>query len=253
MLNITINTQPDEETCGPTSLHAVYRYYQDKVTLSKVIQGVERVKNGGTLAALLGKHALDRDYKATIYAYNLDVFDPTWFQIPKLTSEQIVEKLKTQYRYKKSKRLWETSQAYIDFLNKGGVILFRELTVNLLKAYFEQKIPVLTGLSATYLYQSKREFETRRGKLVHDDIRGEPSGHFVILCGYDENKRHIVVADPHRRNPISSDNYYKVNISRLLNAIMLGVLTRDANLLIIEPKETFEQKKIIALKKQGIP
>ena len=60
----------------------------------------------------------------------------------------------------------------------------------------------------------------------------------MILCGYDEQKRHVVVADPHRENPLSHDNYYKVSSNRLINAIMLGVLTYDANLLIIQPKGT---------------
>ncbi|HAU0282044.1 TPA: peptidase-C39 like family protein, partial [Legionella pneumophila] len=39
-----------------------------------------------------------------------------------------------------------------------------------------------------------------------------------------------------KKNPVSGDNYYTVSIHRLINAIMLGVVTRDGNLLIIEPK-----------------
>lgn len=46
----------------------------------------------------------------------------------------------------------------------------------------------------------------------------------------------MIVADPHRENPLSHDNYYKVSSNRLINAIMLGVLTYDANLLVIQPK-----------------
>lgn len=54
---------------------------------------------------------------------------------------------------------------------------------------------------------------------------------------YDAKKRLVVVADPHPTNPLFKDNYYKVSVNRLINSIMLGVLTYDANLLIIEPKE----------------
>ncbi len=67
-------------------------------------------------------------------------------------------------------------------------------------------------------------------------MRGTPCGHFVVLCGYDKKNRRVVVADPHRQNPLSRNNYYKVGSNRLINAIMLGVLTYDANLLIIQPK-----------------
>ena len=35
-----------------------------------------------TLAVLLGCHALRRGYEATIYTFNLQVFDPTWFEEP---------------------------------------------------------------------------------------------------------------------------------------------------------------------------
>jgi hypothetical protein len=36
-------------------------------------------------------------------------------------------------------------------------------------------------------------------------------------------------------NPVSNDHYYMVSIARLLGAVLLGILTHDANLLIIEP------------------
>jgi len=58
-----------------------------------------------------------------------------------------------------------------------------------------------------------------------------------VLCGYDKEKREVLVADPYQKNPVSGDQYYMVSISRLLGAILLGILTHDANLLVIEPKQ----------------
>lgn len=235
MINIEIRTQPDDETCGPTSLHAVYRYYGDKISLKQVIKEVEEVETGGTIAAMLGKHALLRNYKAILYVYNLTIFDPTWFKEDK-KPVNLIKKIREQMKYETAKKFLEASQAYIDFLQLGGKILFKDLTVNLLKQYFEQQTPILTGLSATYLYESARVRNHKKGELIYDDVRGEPCGHFVILCGYDEKGRRIIVSDPHRNNHISNENHYKVKVSRLINSIMLGVLTYDANLLIIEPK-----------------
>ena len=117
------------------------------------------------------------------------------------------------------------------------------MVIHLLKYYFEQNIPIITGLSATFLYQSMREYD-ENGTAVHDDLRGEPCGHFVVLCGYDETKRHVIVADPHRENPLSHDNYYKVSINKLINAILLGVITYDANLLIITPRKRVDANVI---------
>ena len=239
MIDLNIYTQPDDESCGPTSLHAIYRYYGLDIDLYEVVNTVERSLSGGTLAPMLGKHALQHGFNTTIYINNLNVFDPTWFNAEQgeACSKTLMAKLRTQMKYKKDKRLIQASEAYLDYLSYGGRARFRTLSVQLLKEYFAKKIPILTGLSATYLYRSSRERYTKQGEAFYDDIRGTSCGHFVVLCGYDDKKRLVVVADPHRENPLSHDNYYKVSSPRLINAIMLGVLTYDANLLIIQPKE----------------
>ena len=239
MIDLTIHTQPDDESCGPTSLHAIYCYYGWDIGLDQVVKSVKRSHSGGTLAPMLATHALMNGFSATIYVNNLDVFDPTWFEVERGEASQtlLISKLSAQMKHKKNRAMVQASEAYLEYLSLGGQILFSTLSVQLLKEYFERKIPVLTGLSATYLYRSSRERFTKLGESIYDDIRGTPCGHFVVLCGYDDKKRLIVVADPHRENPISHDNYYKVSSNRLINAIMLGVLTYDANLLIIQPKE----------------
>jgi len=100
-------------------------------------------------------------------------------------------------------------------------------------------VPILTGLSATFLYGEARERSYVDPSGVHhveaDDIRGLPSGHFVVLRGYDEHLREAFVADPLERNPLSRDRKYPVSIDRVFAAIMLGVVTYDANLLILKP------------------
>src|SRR5262245_30387028 len=77
--DLEILPQPDDSTCGPTCLHAVYRYFKDPVALDDVIAEVPRVAGGGTLAVNLANHALRRAYRALIVTYNLNVFDPSWF------------------------------------------------------------------------------------------------------------------------------------------------------------------------------
>lgn len=72
--------QPNDTAYGPTSLHAVYRYYGDNIPLEQVIQEVRHLKTGGTLGVYLAHHALKRGYHAIIYTYNLHIFDPTWFK-----------------------------------------------------------------------------------------------------------------------------------------------------------------------------
>lgn len=233
MLNVKMLAQPDDVTCGPTSLQAVYDYYGDPISLQQVIDEVDYLEDGGTLAVMLGLHALKRGYKATLISYNLHVFDPTWFFPHKV---DLKEKLRASLQYKTSAKTQWAMNAYIEFLELGGLIEFDDLRPALLKKYFDQDTPILTGLSATYLYKSKREMEGDNKKTVVDDLAGSPSGHFVVLSGYSERRKHVVVADPYKENPVSHDHYYKVRVGRLINAIMLGVITYDANLLIIQRK-----------------
>lgn len=233
MLPIKILTQPDDETCGPTSLHAVYNYFGDLITLEDVISEVCYLEGGGTLAVMLALHALHRGYQASIYTYNLHVFDPTWFSDVHV---DISAKLKNQLRYKFDKKLHLATEAYLEFLRLGGQMHFEDLTPFLLKRQFSQNLPILTGLSATYLYGCAREYVDSQNQVFYEDVKGHPSGHFVILAGYDDAKKHVVVADPYAENLVSGDNYYSVKVSRLINAIMLGILTYDANLLVIHPK-----------------
>ena len=96
-LRLEILRQPDDETCGPTCLHAVYGFHGDSVPLDEVIQGVTPLATGGTLGAYLGLHALERGYRATLYTYNLELFDPTWFEEEPL---RLVERLREQAEVK---------------------------------------------------------------------------------------------------------------------------------------------------------
>lgn len=225
---LDILSQPDDTTCGPTCLHAVYRYYNDDISLSQVVSEAHLLEGGGTLEVLLACHALRRGYRATIYTYNLQVFDPTWFENSDI---DISEKLKQQIKIKASKRLKVATKAYLDFLSLGGKLRFKDLTTALLRKYLKQDKPILCGLSSTYLYHCAREFGPT---LVSDDIRGVATGHFVILCGYDLHNRHVFVADP-LMHPSGKGQLYEVDIDRLVGSILLGILTYDANLLIIEP------------------
>ena len=225
-LHLDISRQPDDITCGPTCLHSVYEYYGDAISLQQVITEVKCLLGGGTLAVLLANHALRRGYRATIYTYNLHVFDPTWFKGNAL----LAEKLKAQAAIKNDEQLTFATQGYLEFLQNGGRLLFEDLTIGLIRHFLKKSTPILTGLSSTYLYHAARENPDNN----LDD--GTPTGHFVVLCGYDKMKRQVLVADPYKMNPVSNDHYYMVSIARLLGAVLLGILTHDANLLIIEPR-----------------
>lgn len=237
LISIAITAQPTDVSCGPTCLHAIYDYYNDPISLDQVIQEVPQYDTGGTLAVHLACHALKRGYQVITYTYNLHIFDPTWFQQPPLSRNALKLKLQQQAAAKNRPKLTWATEAYLKYLEMGGQLRFHDLTSRFIRSFLVQDIPILTGLSATFLYQAPREY-VNQGKQIADDVRGEPEGHFVLLSGYDHSSRKVWVSDPFNLNPYSDTLRYSIGMNRLLTALSLGILTDDANILIITTKKT---------------
>lgn len=230
-LPLEMTRQPDDFTCGPTCLQAIYRYYGDDLPLTSLIEDVPTFTDGGTLAVMLGCDALTRGYEATIYTFNLQVFDPSWFGSSRV---DLVERLMGQKAVRQNPKLITACNAYIEFLNRGGSIRMQDLNGTLIRKYLKRSIPILTGLSATYLYSESREIAETS---TPDDLRGTPSGHFVVLSGFDGVERTVQVSDPFLPNPLSQGHQYEVPLDRAICSILLGIMTYDANLLIIRPRD----------------
>lgn len=229
-LPVKILPQPDETTCGPTCLQAVYRYWGDQDALQDVIGRAGRLEHGGTFAVFLACDALQKGYQATIYTYNLNVFDPTWFTTPGI---DIADRLRQQRETKMDYRLQHATNGYLDFLALGGRLRLLDLSRYLIRGILRRKLPIITGLSSTYLYRVAREYGPDD---MPDDVRGLPSGHFVVIAGYDRERREVLVVDPYQQNPYASTHEYWLSVDRVVNAVLLGIVTHDANLLIIHPR-----------------
>lgn len=226
-LDFEIGAQPDDVTCGPTSLAAVYSYHNDHLPLDQVIAEIPQLESGGTLAVQLACHALRRGYSARLYTYNLHLFDPSWFPA---TPKSLARNLRAQMEVKSAPKLHLATKAYLDYLALGGELRHVELRAGLIVRYLRRGFPVLTGLSSTYLYSTMRELHEHP-----NSIRGEATGHFVVLCGYSRTRKELLVADPLGSNPLSTNHHYWIRARRVLSAILLGIITYDGNLLILKP------------------
>jgi hypothetical protein len=238
MERLRIRPQPTDTACGPTCLEAVYRYFGDPAEVETIITEVANVKRGGTLAVVLGIHALKRGYNARIYTYNLHVFDPTWFRPKRLSTEELKEKLLLQIEAKTSQKLRFACKHYLDFLSLGGEIVMEDICHRLITKYLKKGIPILTGLSSTYLYMTTREYVLEdTSQQIVDDVKGYPEGHFVLIHSYDTQTQMVTLMDPYEKNPYSKELKYTISLDHLQTAIMLGVLTYDANMLMISKSD----------------
>jgi hypothetical protein len=102
----------------------------------------------------------------------------------------------------------------------------------LIHGLLRRRQPIITGLSSTYLYRTPREVGEDN---TPDDILGMPAGHFVVIAGYDINRRKVLVMDPYHLNPYGRLHQYWISTERVIASILLGIVTHDANLLIIHP------------------
>ncbi len=227
-LPLEMPAQPTESTCGPTCLHAIYRFYGRDYPLEKLIEEIERDEEGGTVSVHLALHALREGFRATTYSYNLRIFDPTWWTLEPV---EVVEKLERRIPLLDDAKMIETHRAYVEFLQAGGRLRFHDLTPRLVNRLLARGTPILTGLSATYLYETVRELPNGQ----NDDVAGFPVGHFVVVNGFEEESDEIVISDPYRGNPFNPRGIYRVDTHRFINSVMLGIVTYDANLLLISP------------------
>ncbi|MEO7425487.1 MAG: cysteine peptidase family C39 domain-containing protein [Fibrobacteria bacterium] len=225
-LNLHVSKQPDDESCGITCLQAIYDYHDHPASLDKLKREIEHWQTGGTVAVNLARNALTHGFRAEIYTYNIKIFDPTW---KGLDPKELAGKLKRRAGKIRSKKQKMVIGFYLDFLKKGGVLKFDDLDEELLNRLFKHHKPIICGLSATYLYQQVRE----TNDCEENDIVGNPVGHFVVVSGWDPVTRSVTIQDPLRKNPISETGTYKLPFTKFSNAVMLGILTYDENLLVI--------------------
>ena len=229
-LDLNVAQQPDDESCGITCLKAIYDYYAHPTTLEKLRHEIEHWRTGGTVSVNLARHALARGYAAEIYTYNLKIFDPTWKGLP---AKELAHKLRLRQRRIRSNKQKDVIRFYQDFLKKGGVVRFDDLDEDLMNRLFRRHTPIICGLSATYLYQQSRETHDN----LEDDVAGNPVGHFVVVKAWDPHTRTVTIQDPLRKTPLSDTGTYRLPFVKFSNAVMLGILTYDENLLVIAERK----------------
>jgi len=229
-LGVRIERQPDYTTCGPTSLHAIYQYWNDPIDLQTVIRETPKLPTGGTLGVHLSVHALMRGYEVDTWICSTRHMDPTWFQQP----TDILAKLKARAEARgllNDPRYGPAMEATEQYVELGGRVVWGDLSPALLSKVLAQGTPLITGTNGTYLYQCSRE--TEEGP---DDVRGDSFGHFIVIGGYRGSDESVPIADPLLDNPAFGTKYYRVSVHRLIGAIFLGVGSDDGNLIRIRPK-----------------
>lgn len=194
-------------SCGPSSIKQVLYYYGIEKSLKEIMKGMRLFDKGGTSAdGSIGDYLLKQGFKVKIYTFDTRFFDPSWFKLGKKELLKKFRKCATVFRgFKKY-----TYQGFIDFLNDGGKIEFKPVSLDIIKKHLKSGRPLLAGVDDSLLYGVKRSRKT----FYDDDIKGKSWEHEVVLAGYKEDK--LFVVDPADTNPFSRDGRYFLNADGLL-------------------------------------
>ena len=134
-------------------------------------------------------------------------------------------------RYKTNEKLQTASRGYLEFLALGGQLRFTDLTRRLIREYLGRSIPILTGLSATYLYRSMREYGPERRARRYPRRARRPFRRALRIRIRPSARCWSPIPCCRTRSPTRIT--MKIDVDRVICAILLGILTYDANLLII--------------------
>jgi len=210
-------------SCGHSSLLQVLAYYGTNLELKEVVKEisnceVDELKLGASECEL-GMFAIKRGFKSTVVSLDVRRFDATWFE---LSSEELKKKLelRSEFLHKLSPEdikegqgtqyLDNVTKYYSEYLEKEGKVKFLPISKELIKKYIDNKIPVIALVSSQLYFKKARKYN---GEF--DDIKGKPTGHWIVVSGYDENN--FIITDP--ADDLEKDGNVKMEQNYLISSI----------------------------------
>jgi len=234
-INLGIKEQKKDE-CAIECLSSVLNYLgEENIDSEKLIKEVGKLewkwRNWDYEICSL---ALKKGYKATVITLSTQIFDPTWFN---LKNNKLIAKLKKEKteikkllnKKPKNKEFFASRKpnyelveidTIIKFLSKGGKIIFKTITKELIESYLKRNIPIFFPHNSTLLHKKIRMLN-KKG----NDLTGHAWGHVSLIIGYSKNSFYI--ADPTTWN--NKKHYYAKN----KNLVIESILRNDQNIFLI--------------------
>jgi len=175
----------EKNMCGPSSLQQVLEYYGRKISLKDILANVKMFPFG-TPPPYLAIGAKKLGYKVRLISFDVNYVDPSWKNSPK---NEIIEKLKKRLPTIKNRIINRRTKGLIMALESGVELDIKIPSEKILIKYMKRGIPPIITLSYNVLHDYKRKLNDKL-----DDVKGLPTGHYVVVSGYDDNN--FIVTDP---------------------------------------------------------
>ena len=87
-----------------------------------------------------------------------------------------------------------------------------------------------------WLYENGQKGKKFDSSVDRNEPFEFPIGKGRVIAGWDETRRRVMVVDPYQPNPWGPSHEYWIGVDRVVAAILLGIVTHDANLLVVYPR-----------------
>jgi hypothetical protein len=202
---VTQYYQPTANTCGYAALAILLSHYGSTMTAEEVVLAVpqpedENGKPTGSITAQLATWLRTQGYGLTFYSFDCQILDLSWQH---LDGQDVIYKLK-QVKYIRNigglgKKYWSAlyAQAYIDYLEHGGVLKIQPHVTSKLLYGLLRDGPVYANFCSTLVNGKGRASHPKPQERVSvpDDIQGTVGTHSVVIYGNNQ-AGDFLVADP---------------------------------------------------------
>jgi len=209
-INLPILKQPTNKSCGTTCLRIVLAYHGIEISEKTISKNLIKDQEGGTFITELARFAKTLNLKATCFAYNLYLTDPSTDK--NIDSQTLINKLEKLKNGLKDNWFLEMTESIINTISSGISYIIKKPNIYLFKSYLRQAIPIIISVNYTSLYNKQ----------------GNPfEGHNIILNGFKED--YFWFIDP--EHGIQDKIHSKQLMFSLHSA---KIIARSAYMLIIE-------------------
>jgi len=187
--------------CTQASVKVMLDYYRQGKSLEDVRKEMPVYKrtDGVPMGTALGHAAsyfTSLGFETTMHLNDVLIFDQCWKD---LTSEELIENLKSRRRFVKSDRYDEDAMdaifdGFTTFLKSGGKIVFPVIDEKYVENLLREG-PVFATVNFNYLHLASR-FKMVGDEFVPDPIEGYPTAHSVVISGCEDGR--FLVIDPHQ-------------------------------------------------------
>jgi hypothetical protein len=233
--DIPLQTQTKSSNCVQTSTSQFISYYDLDINPDDIEKDIPvrfdvEGKPMGTLLPDIGSWLIkSHGLKATMYVFDVQIIDRTWAKLSQKKMLEMMEKVqKTGISTAKTWYAPYLIDAYVDFLEAGGLVKVAKCTNELLR-FLIDKGTVMVIVNFNYIYDYPRvSYSTKIKNYEADTITGKVINHAIVLTGYNDNE--YFYNDPD--SEMGGKNM--VNADVLIGSICTAQINSDNYLLTIE-------------------